>query len=155
MRTVLEHRRPETKQPDISPKPLTDHTMESTCPQCRTARPPLVPVALKVHNGKKSQVSPTRNIAAVPHNSHLTHSSRFSLFVSRGWYVKTTPPTPEMYQSRPMHKKQISSADASQASTNTTLSESSTATASQPNRVFQDLQERRHGNPYGWPGVPF
>jgi hypothetical protein len=73
-----------------------------------------------------------------------------------GWYINTTPPTPDMYHggSRPLHKKQDSSANASQASSGTVASESSTATSHQPNRIFQDMQDKRKGASMGWSSVP-
>ena len=73
-----------------------------------------------------------------------------------GWYINTTPPTPDMYHSgnKSLHKKQDSSADASQASAGTAASESSTATSHQPNRIFQELQDKRQGASMGWASVP-
>jgi hypothetical protein len=73
-----------------------------------------------------------------------------------GWYINTTPPTPDMYHSgiRPLQKKQDSSANASQASSGTMASESSTATSHQPNRIFQEMQDKRKGAAMGWASVP-
>jgi hypothetical protein len=73
-----------------------------------------------------------------------------------GWYINTTPPTPDMYHSgsRSLHKKQDSSANASQASSVTVASESSTATSHQPNRIFQEMQDKRKGASMGWASVP-
>jgi hypothetical protein len=76
-----------------------------------------------------------------------------------GWYINTTPPTPDMYHSgsQSLHKKQDSSANisnASQASSGTAATESSTATSHQPNRIFQEMQDKRQGATMGWASVP-
>jgi hypothetical protein len=73
-----------------------------------------------------------------------------------GWYINTTPPTPDMYHSgsKSLHKQQDSSANSSQASSGTVASESSTATSHQPNRIFQELQDKRQGASMGWASVP-
>jgi hypothetical protein len=69
-----------------------------------------------------------------------------------GWYINinTTPPTPDMYHSgsRALQKKQDSSAKASESPS------SAAATSHQPNRIFQDLQEKRQGAYMGWSSVP-
>jgi hypothetical protein len=73
-----------------------------------------------------------------------------------GWYIQLTPPTPDMYQhsgSRP-HHKQESSANTSQATSGKEASESATATCNQPNRIFQDMQDKRKGDSMGWSSVP-
>jgi hypothetical protein len=68
-----------------------------------------------------------------------------------GWYIQLTPPTPDMYHSgsRPHRKKQHSSVNASQAT-----SESATAASNQPNRIFQEMQDKRKGASMGWSSVP-
>jgi hypothetical protein len=73
-----------------------------------------------------------------------------------GWYINTTPPTPDTYHSgsRSLHKKQDSLANASESSSSTAATESSTATSQQPNRIFQDLQGKRKGAAMGWSSVP-
>jgi hypothetical protein len=73
-----------------------------------------------------------------------------------GWYINTTPPTPDRYHSgsRSLHKKQDSSSNTSQAWSGTGVSESSTATSHQPNRIFQEMQEKRQGASMGWSSVP-
>jgi hypothetical protein len=73
-----------------------------------------------------------------------------------GWYINTTPPTPDMYHSgsKSLHKKQDSSANASQASAGTTAFGSPTTTSHQPNRIFQEMQDKRQGASMGWASVP-
>jgi hypothetical protein len=74
-----------------------------------------------------------------------------------GWYISITPPAPETYHSgsRPrLHKQQDSSANASQALSSTVVSESSTATSHQPNRIFKDMHNKRKGASMGWSNVP-
>jgi hypothetical protein len=87
-----------------------------------------------------------------------------------GWYISITPPTEihhsritpptELYHSRirpatTIQKKQSSSSNISQASSDTAASsDSSTATSQQPNRIFQDMQERQQGASMGWANVP-
>ena len=66
-----------------------------------------------------------------------------------GWFLRTTPPTPQMYQS---HSKHPSTGDSSLASTGTASSTSTVPTA-HPNPVFQGLQDNtRHA--MDWSGVP-
>jgi hypothetical protein len=75
-----------------------------------------------------------------------------------GWYISITPPTPDIYHRgsrQPLYKKQDSSANASQASSDTAASESSTATSHQPNRIFQEMHsKRKYGASMGWSSVP-
>lgn len=69
-----------------------------------------------------------------------------------GWYIRTTPPTPEMYYSRHFPKKR-----GSESSTATAATAGSTVLAaplSHSNPVFQGLQDRKKGPPMGWPSVP-
>jgi hypothetical protein len=70
-----------------------------------------------------------------------------------GWYTNITPPTPEMYYSRP-HRKQASTSDSSAMSTDTGHTESSSGTVpgAQPNPIFRGLQDRNRTAvvPMGW-----
>lgn len=72
-----------------------------------------------------------------------------------GWYINTTPPSPEMYYSSRTTKSR--KPDLSDAS-DTSSGGSSTATAmtchSQPNPVFRCLQDKHKTAPMGWPSVP-
>ena len=77
-----------------------------------------------------------------------------------GWYINTTPPTPDMYSSRP-HKahKRESTSDTSQGTASTESSTLSTSLNpgdhSLPNPVFQGLQDKNRAAPLGWhPSVP-
>jgi hypothetical protein len=87
-----------------------------------------------------------------------------------GWYISITPPTEihhsritpptEMYYSRirpaaAIQKKQSSASNISETSSDTAASsESSPATSHQPNRIFQDMQERQQGASMGWASIP-
>jgi len=77
-----------------------------------------------------------------------------------GWYINTTPPTPDIYSSRP-HKarKPDSTSDTSQGTATTESSTMSTSCNpgdhSLPNPVFQGLQDKNRAAPMGWhPSVP-
>jgi len=65
-----------------------------------------------------------------------------------GWYVRTTPPTPEMYYSRPP-KKYSSSTDTSSRSSDGSIDETA-----QPNRVFKGLPSNNKDAPMAFPSVP-
>jgi hypothetical protein len=69
------------------------------------------------------------------------------------WSISATPPASGMYHcgSRPLPKKQGSSANASQTSFGTEAIESSTATSDEPNLIFQDMQK---GASMGWSSIP-
>lgn len=79
-----------------------------------------------------------------------------------GWYINTTPPTPEVYY-RP-HKtrkpdpsrKQDSSSDTSEATAATEVSSGTTpGSSAHPNPVFQNLQDNKNKAAHmGWPSVP-
>lgn len=78
-----------------------------------------------------------------------------------GWYINTTPPTPEMYYSRP-HKsrKPDSSSDTSEASTIAMPppdgNDALTFPKYRPNPIFRGLQDkdRDRSVPLDWPSVP-
>jgi hypothetical protein len=61
-----------------------------------------------------------------------------------GWYISISPPTTDMHHcgSRTLH---TSSANTSQVSSGMAVSESSTATSHQPNRIFKDIHNRKRG----------
>lgn len=69
-----------------------------------------------------------------------------------GWYINTTPPTPEMYHSRSSLKKSDHSA-ASAASSDAAASYGNPSTRG-PNRVFQGLKAGSNRPTVGWPSVP-
>lgn len=78
-----------------------------------------------------------------------------------GWYINTTPPTPEMYYSRPQKsRKPDSTSDTSEASTITAFPPSSVTVNDQqlpkyhPNPVFRGLQDNNRSVPLDWPSVP-
>lgn len=75
-----------------------------------------------------------------------------------GFFVRTTPPTPQMYYPRPPSRHNTGG---SQGSTASSLSSTSTLPTSmpppsstQPNPVFQGLQEKNRNTPVAWSGVP-
>jgi len=86
-----------------------------------------------------------------PCNSHTSTTSEGEASPQWGWYINTTPPTPEMYHSRPPKKRQVTSDDPPSIPNATIKSHS----AVQPNKVFEDLQKKNRGKPMGWSiGVP-
>jgi hypothetical protein len=87
-----------------------------------------------------------------------------------GWYINTTPPTPEMYYARPQKSRkpdsssdtlETSSAAGSSAATMDGSSMSSIvgpnpAYKHHPNPVFQNLQNKHKAQPIGWANnMPF
>lgn len=75
-----------------------------------------------------------------------------------GWYINTTPPTPEMYHSRSSLKHHSGKSDHSESTSGTSYSSSSADESSSairgPNRVFQGLKAGSNRPPMGWPSVP-
>jgi hypothetical protein len=75
-----------------------------------------------------------------------------------GWYISITPPpASDMHHcgSRTLHhKKQDSPVNTSQGSSGMAVSESSTVTNHRPNRIFQDMHNKRKDASIGWPSVP-
>lgn len=72
-----------------------------------------------------------------------------------GWYINTTPPTPEMYYSRPTKSvKPDLSSETSQASSSGEASIATIGNSHHPNPVFQGLQDKHKASPMGWPSVP-
>lgn len=73
-----------------------------------------------------------------------------------GWYINTTPPSPDIYYSKHPSKSRklpdVSTSDVSMTSGETT-STASTGNA-HPNPVFQGLQDKHKAAPMGWPSVP-
>jgi hypothetical protein len=74
-----------------------------------------------------------------------------------GWYINTTPPSPEMYHSsRPTKSRKgsgTSTSDTSEAKGETCSTVNTTGNA-YPNPVFQGLQDKHKAAPMGWPSVP-
>jgi hypothetical protein len=60
------------------------------------------------------------------------------------WYIRTTPPTPEMYYSRAMSKNHSSGSTISAQSLPVT----------HPNPIFQGLQDKNRTSPMDFPSVP-
>ena len=81
-----------------------------------------------------------------------------------GWYINTTPPTPEVYCNRPPKKHHSGSSQGSvDISTASSVSATTTTThrgaspifpARKPNPIFQDLQAKNKNNAAGWSSVP-
>jgi len=77
-----------------------------------------------------------------------------------GWYINTTPPTPEMYHSRSSLKHRGTDKSDYSTSSSATSALSSDVTAYRnaamrgPNRVFQGLKAGSNRPPVGWPNVP-
>ena len=71
-----------------------------------------------------------------------------------GWYINTTPPTPEMYHSRSSlkHREKSDSSASSAASSGAATVCDNPATRG-PNRVFQGLKASNRPT-VGWPSVP-
>lgn len=72
-----------------------------------------------------------------------------------GWYINTTPPTPEMFHSRSSlqkHNSERSSSDHS--SSGASVYDPSNPATRGPNRVFQGLKAGSNRPPIGWPSVP-
>ena len=73
-----------------------------------------------------------------------------------GWYINTTPPSPEMFYSsrnNKIRKGTGSTSDTSEMSRDSVLSNASGNNA-YPNPVFQCLQDKHKARPAGWPSVP-
>lgn len=71
-----------------------------------------------------------------------------------GWYINTTPPSPEMFYSARSMKASRKTTD-STSETSETSRESALSTGnSMPNPVFQCLQDKHKATPTGWPSVP-
>ena len=72
-----------------------------------------------------------------------------------GWYINTTPPTPEMYHSRSSlkHTAKSDHSAASAASSDTATVCDNPVTRG-PNRVFQGLKAGSNRPTVGWPSVP-
>ena len=73
-----------------------------------------------------------------------------------GWYVNTTPPTPEIYYNRPQYqksRKSASSSDTSQASSAGTATAEPMANYARPNPIFQGLQDKHKTN-MDWSNLP-
>lgn len=75
-----------------------------------------------------------------------------------GWFLRTTPPTPQMYYPRPVVKHSgyggvNGPSDASLSSSSQGTTEGP-LTSNQPNPVFQGLQVKHQAAPMGWSSVP-
>lgn len=112
-----------------------------------SAEPRYLPRGLeKAHNGIRMPRMPTYAIEPAGSSGSVegVESPQW------GWFLRTTPPTPQMYGR--YHQK----SDASMASSSTDTSNSvSTVPGSHPNPVFQGLQEKQKVAPsVGWSSVP-
>lgn len=107
----------------------------------------------KAHNGI---IMPTMPYGIDPTNSTGAGSLDGQDSPQWGWFLRTTPPTPQMYHSRPPTTttlKHHSTSD-STSSTSTDVSSASTLPGSQPNPVFQGFQDKHKTAPMGWSSVP-
>lgn len=74
-----------------------------------------------------------------------------------GWYINTTPPTPEMFHSRSSlhkHSSERSGSSSSDTSSGASVYDPSNSATRGPNRVFQGLKAGSNRPPIGWPSVP-
>jgi hypothetical protein len=70
-----------------------------------------------------------------------------------GWYINTTPPSPDMYfTSRPTKSLKLSGASISESSADSTST--SVAVSNAPNPVWCSLHDKHKAAPMGWPSVP-
>mmetsp|Transcript_22628 Transcript_22628/g.47476 ORF Transcript_22628/g.47476 Transcript_22628/m.47476 type:complete len:306 (-) Transcript_22628:330-1247(-) len=96
-------------------------------------------------------IMPTRPYGGHPSVENKAHGSNSAEMSPQwGWYINTTPPTPELYHKRPssysstFNKQQLVKGDSS------TIDSKSCQ-----NRVFQDLQNSKKTNPMGgWTSIP-
>ncbi|GKY97498.1 hypothetical protein MPSEU_000708000 [Mayamaea pseudoterrestris] len=111
-----------------------------------SAEPRYLPRGLeKAHNGIRVPRMPTYAIepAGSSGSAEGVESPQW------GWFLRTTPPTPQMYSR--FHQK----SDTSMASQNSNDSSStSTVPGSHPNPVFQGMHDRHKAAPMGWSSVP-
>ena len=109
-----------------------------------SAEPRYLPRGLeKAHNGIRVPRMPTYAIepAGSSGSAEGVESPQW------GWFLRTTPPTPQMYGR--YHQK----SDGSMSSTATDAS-TSTVPSSHPNPVFQGMQDKQKAIPMGWSSVP-
>jgi hypothetical protein len=110
-----------------------------------SAEPRYLPRGLeKAHNGIRVPRMPTYAIepAGSSGSAEGVESPQW------GWFLRTTPPTPQMYGR--YHQR----SDASMASASNDSSSTSTLPGSHPNPVFQGLQDKQKANAMGWSSVP-
>ena len=70
-----------------------------------------------------------------------------------GWYINTTPPSPEMFHSSRAMKASRKPTDSTSDTSTSEMSQLSIGN-SMPNPVFQILQDKHKAAPTGWPSVP-
>jgi hypothetical protein len=72
-----------------------------------------------------------------------------------GWYINTTPPSPEMFHvTRNMKSRKPSDSTSVTSETSRASSISTVGGNTLPNPVFQCLQDKHKATPTGWPSVP-
>jgi hypothetical protein len=71
-----------------------------------------------------------------------------------GWYINTTPPSPEMFHSVRTMKSSSKPTDSTSDTSDTSRESAVSAGSSQPNPLFQCLQDKHKAAPTGWPSVP-
>lgn len=91
----------------------------------------------KMNNQGHGVAMPTMH--GLPHQHHTNNNGGIES-PQWGWYTNLTPPSPEMYSSNPLHKKQPSS-----SSTASTLSDASMPkrASTKPNHIFQNLPSQK------------
>ena len=110
-----------------------------------SAEPRYLPRGLeKAHNGIRVPRMPTYAIepAGSSGSAEGVESPQW------GWFLRTTPPTPQMYGR--YHQK----SDGSMASTATDASTSTVPGSHPTNPVFQGMQDKQKAIPMGWSSVP-
>lgn len=112
-----------------------------------------IPKMDRAHHG--GLIMPTRPMGTTSAADHHSKSAGVES-PQWGWYINTTPPTPEMYHSRSsMFKHNHSNSSSDYSFTSTTASTSSDVSQYQaPNRVFQGLKASSNKPHMGWPSVP-
>eukprot|EP00536_Pseudo-nitzschia_multiseries_P013903 jgi/Psemu1/310369/fgenesh1_kg.629_\ len=115
-------------------------------------------------NGLIMPTRPYGGHASVENKTHGPSSAEMS--PQWGWYINTTPPTPELYHKRSyscssaLNKHQSMKCDPTGSSYETQTSSTvptpnTTGGKSCQNRVFQDLQNSKKTNPMGgWTSIP-
>mmetsp|Transcript_19095 Transcript_19095/g.53188 ORF Transcript_19095/g.53188 Transcript_19095/m.53188 type:complete len:186 (+) Transcript_19095:285-842(+) len=112
-------------------------------------------------------IMPTRPYGGHPSVENKTHGpSNAEMSPQWGWYINTTPPTPELYHKRSsscssaLNKQQQtvnfdSNTNGTQKSSATPAASNTIDAKSCQNQVFQDLQNSTKRNPMGgWTSIP-
>ena len=157
------------------PKPLTEQPKRSALSRSRSFRGGSAANSMPDSSSSSRLLNNNNSLLkqTLPYNVQQQHGAFVEAFSSGtggeqspqwGWYINTTPPTPDIYSSRP-HKTARSSTTCDTSQTSTAATESSTMSSlstcnpgdrhSQPNPVFQEMQDKNRAAPMGWhPSVP-